>query len=96
MYKVSIMIFLVNNPDISHTQTITVGVDPCLVESVIPVQTIDDIVYEIGSGPLTSGPFSFEQEPAACDYPITITTSGNPFFMVFDQSQSSFVIENSD
>ena len=95
-YEVSIRIYLINSPDIGRIETFTATVNPCLVESFTTVETIGSFTYEVGIGRVTTSPFRFAVDPAACDIQQEVRVTGNPAYMLLDLDRSVLVVENDD
>ena len=69
--------------------TFTIYITPCQVNSYIETSLVGDLVYEIATPGIVSPGYVFDESPI-CNYPETVTVTGLPTFMVFDEPNARF------
>ena len=76
---------------LSDQFTFTVYMEPCLVSTYQPTAQVEEIIYNIGQPELTSGFYSFAEDPI-CNYEQTTTVSSVPAFITHNEATSDFTI----
>ena len=61
------------------------------MDSYSQTSTVGTITYEIGQPSLTSSTYQFDELPV-CNYPETVTATGLPSFMIFDEPSARFQV----
>ena len=90
------MIYFERDPLVNSVQTMTVTVNPCKVSLYAVSQTLADVDYEVGSGPLTTEKYEFLITPLECSYDAVDEVSGGPDYVSHNTDLKNFIVESDD
>ena len=63
----------------------TIYIEPCKITNFEATIVVPTLTYQLNSNAVTSNYYLFEQTPAVCNYPQTVTTENLPDFVTHNE-----------